>query len=55
LGIIDPHKVVRSAFENAISIASLFIITETVVADIPTKDDKSASSQMPPGMGMGGF
>lgn len=51
LGIIDPNKVVRSAFENALSVASLFFITEAVVADIPEKKDDQP--QMPPGGGMG--
>ncbi|MFH1759148.1 MAG: chaperonin GroEL [Patescibacteria group bacterium] len=52
LGIIDPHKVVRSAFENSISIASLFLITEAVVADIPDKknDMSSMGGGMPGGM-----
>lgn len=52
LGIIDPHKVVRSAFENAYSVASIFLITEAVVADIPVeKDSGPPSGGMPPGMG----
>lgn len=41
-GIIDPAKVVRVALESAASIASLFITTETIIADKPAekKDDK---------------
>jgi len=51
-GIIDPTKVVRSALENAASIAVMVLITEALVADIPEKD--KAMSGMPPG-GMGGM
>jgi chaperonin GroEL len=49
-GVIDPTKVVRSALENASSIASMLLTTECVVTDIPKKDDDAG---MPP-MGMGG-
>jgi len=49
-GIIDPTKVVRSALENAASIAVMVLITESLVADIPEKD----KTGMPPG-GMGGM
>ncbi|MCX7618895.1 TCP-1/cpn60 chaperonin family protein, partial [Tepidiforma sp.] len=35
LGIVDPVKVTRSALENAVSIASLVLTTETLVAEIP--------------------
>lgn len=48
-GIIDPTKVVRSALQNATSIASTLLTTESVVADI--KEDEPA--MMPPGGGMG--
>jgi len=51
-GIIDPTKVVRSALENAASIAVMVLITEALVADIPEKD--KATPGMPPG-GMGGM
>jgi chaperonin GroEL len=50
-GIIDPTKVVRSALENAASIAAMVLITESLVADIPEKEKAPA---MPPG-GMGGM
>ncbi|WP_281432585.1 TCP-1/cpn60 chaperonin family protein, partial [Bartonella koehlerae] len=52
LGIIDPVKVVRSALQNAASIASLLITTEAMVAEVPKKD-----TPMPPmpGGGMGGM
>jgi len=51
-GIIDPTKVVRSALENAASIAVMVLITESLVADIPEKD--KAMPGMPPG-GMEGM
>jgi chaperonin GroEL len=35
LGIVDPVKVTRSALENAVSISSLVLTTETLVAEIP--------------------
>jgi chaperonin GroEL len=52
-GIIDPTKVVRSALQNAASIASMVLITESLVADIPEKEKASAMSGG--GGGMGGM
>ncbi len=51
-GIIDPTKVVRTAIQDAASIAGLLITTEAMVADLPKKD-----APMPPmgGGGMGGM
>jgi chaperonin GroEL len=49
-GIIDPTKVVRSALENAASIAVMVLITESLVADIPEKEKPGM-----PGGGMGGM
>jgi chaperonin GroEL len=49
-GITDPAKVVRSALENASSIASMILTTEALVTDIPEKE-----SAMPGGPGMGGM
>ncbi|MFN2483399.1 MAG: chaperonin GroEL [Candidatus Limnocylindria bacterium] len=51
-GIIDPAKVTRSALENAASVASLLLTTETIVTDLPEKDKAAA---MPGGMGGGGM
>lgn len=52
-GIIDPTKVARVALENAASVASMFLTTECVLADI--KEDTPAPA-MPGGMGgMGGM
>ncbi len=39
-GVIDPAKVVRSAIENAASIAGLFLTTECAISDKPKKDDE---------------
>jgi len=47
-GILDPTKVVRSALENAISIAAMLLTTEAIVVDIP--EEKSAPAA-PAGMG----
>jgi chaperonin GroEL len=41
-GIVDPAKVVRSALQNATSIAGLFLTTEAVVADKPEKEKAPA-------------
>ncbi len=38
-GVIDPVKVVRCALENAASVASLMLTTETMIADAPKKDE----------------
>ncbi len=51
-GIIDPAKVVRSALQNAASIASLMLTTEALVTDIP---EEEKAPPMPPGGGMGGM
>ncbi len=48
-GIIDPTKVVRSALQNAASIASMVLITESLVTDIP---EKEKTPPMPGGGGM---
>jgi chaperonin GroEL len=48
-GIVDPTKVVRSALENAASIAVMVLITQALVADIP---EKEKMPPMPPGGGM---
>jgi len=39
-GIIDPAKVLRSALQNAVSVASVFITTECLVTDLPEKKKK---------------
>ena len=50
-GIIDPTKVVRTALQDASSVAGLLITTEAMVAEKPEKKEPMA---MPPGGGMGG-
>ncbi len=52
-GVIDPAKVVRSALQNASSIASLLLTTEALVSEIP--EEKKDAPQMPGGGGMGGM
>jgi len=52
-GVIDPAKVVRSALQNASSIASLLLTTEALVSEIP--EDKKEAAPAGPGGGMGGM
>ncbi len=56
-GIIDPKKVTRSALQNAASIASLILTTESAIAEKPDEKDQSdAGGGAAPGMGgMGGM
>jgi chaperonin GroEL len=49
-GVIDPTKVVRSALQNAASIASLLLTTEAVVTQIPEKHQNEAAASMGGGM-----
>ena len=51
-GIVDPTKVTRSALQNAASIASMILTTETLVADKPAKE---GAAPMGGGMPMGGM
>jgi len=51
-GIIDPTKVVRTALQNAASVAGLLVTTEACVAEKPKEKE---ASPMPPGGGMGGM
>ena len=54
-GVIDPTKVVRTALQNAGSIASLLLTTEALISEIPEEKDAGAGGA-PPGMGgMGGM
>src|SRR5436190_2114472 len=52
-GVIDPTKVVRSALQNASSIASLLLTTEALVSEIP--EDKKEAPMPGGGGGMGGM
>jgi chaperonin GroEL len=51
LGIIDPTKVVRTALQDAASIAGLIVTTEATITEQPKKE----APAMPPGGGMGGM
>ena len=50
MGIVDPVKVVRTALQNAASVASLLITTEAMIAELPRKEAPAM-----PGGGMGGM
>jgi chaperonin GroEL len=52
-GIVDPVKVVRTALQNAASVASLLITTGAMIAEAPKKE--SGAPAMPGGGGMGGM
>ncbi|KAF0675773.1 chaperonin GroEL [Profundibacterium mesophilum] len=54
-GVIDPAKVVRTALQDAASIAGLLITTEAMVADKPQKEGAGAGGGMPDMGGMGGM
>ena len=54
-GVIDPAKVVRTALQDAASIAGLLITTEAMVADKPAKEGAGAGGGMPDMGGMGGM
>lgn len=49
-GIVDPVKVTRSALQNAASVASMVLTTESLVTDIP--EPAVPAAPMDPGMGM---
>ncbi|MCC2650913.1 MAG: chaperonin GroL [Microvirga sp.] len=51
-GIVDPAKVVRTALQDAASVAGLLVTTEAMVAEAPKRDNGPA---MPGGGGMGGM
>ncbi|AXI45366.1 chaperonin GroEL [Sulfitobacter sp. SK012] len=54
-GVIDPAKVVRTALQDAASIAGLLITTESMVADKPSKEGAGGGGGMPDMGGMGGM
>jgi chaperonin GroEL len=51
-GIVDPTKVTRSALQNAASVASMLLTTESVVSDIPEKEKPMPAPGMGGDMGM---
>ncbi|HYG26019.1 MAG TPA: chaperonin GroEL [Caulobacteraceae bacterium] len=52
-GVIDPAKVVRTALQDAASVASLLITTEAAIVEAPKKNNGGAGGGMPGGMGGG--
>ncbi len=52
MGIVDPTKVVRTALQDAASVAGLLVTTEAMIADAPKKDSGAPAM---PGGGMGGM
>jgi len=50
-GIIDPLKVVRTAVQNAVSVAMMILTTEALISDIPEKNTPAPMGGMPGGMG----
>ena len=54
-GIVDPTKVTRSALQNAASIASMVLTTESIVADKPAKEGDAMPAMPPMGGGMPGM
>jgi len=54
-GIVDPTKVTRSALQNAASVASMVLTTESLVADKPSNDPAAAMNPAAMGGGMGGM
>ncbi len=55
VGIVDPTKVTRSALQNATSVSSMLLTTETMIADLPKKDDAGAAAAAAGMGGMGGM
>jgi chaperonin GroEL len=55
-GIVDPVKVVRTALQDAASVAGLIITTEAMIAEKPKRESAGGPGGMPGGMGgMGGM
>lgn len=54
-GIIDPLKVVRTAVENAVSVATMILTTEALITDLPEKNPPAAPAGGMPGMGGMGY
>jgi chaperonin GroEL len=52
-GVIDPTKVVRTALQNAASVASLLLTTDALVSEVPDKKDMAMPPGGAPGAGMG--
>ncbi|RUU26404.1 molecular chaperone GroEL, partial [Mesorhizobium sp. M6A.T.Ce.TU.016.01.1.1] len=54
MGIVDPVKVVRTALQDAASVAGLLVTTEAMIAEAPKKESAGGGG-MPGGMGGGGM
>ena len=54
-GVVDPAKVVRTALENASSVAATVLLTEAIVTDLPEKDKPAMPAMPPMGGGMPGM
>ncbi len=54
-GVIDPTKVVRSALQNAASVATLLLTTDALISEIPEEKSKTAGAGMGGMGGMGGM
>ncbi len=54
-GVIDPTKVVRTALQNAASVASLLLTTEALIAEKPKKEAAAPAGGHGHGGGMGGM
>jgi chaperonin GroEL len=55
-GVIDPAKVVRAALQNAASVASLLLTTDSLVTEIPKEEEPAGHDHHDHGMGgMGGM
>jgi len=55
MGVIDPTKVVRTALQNASSVASLMLTTDAMVAEKPKRESAKGMGAGPGGMGGGGM
>jgi chaperonin GroEL len=49
-GVVDPTKVVRSALQNAVSVATLLLSSDALVTDLPKKEREGAGGEGAPGM-----
>ena len=54
MGVIDPVKVVRSALQNAASVATMLLITAATVSEVPEDAEKEAAAQAAAAMAQGG-
>ncbi|WP_031256537.1 TCP-1/cpn60 chaperonin family protein, partial [Mesorhizobium sp. L48C026A00] len=55
MGIVDPVKVVRTALQDAASVAGLLVTTEAMIAEAPKKESAGGMPGGMPGGGMGGM